>query len=114
MDVEGWPSDAMREAPYVCVRYCSACHGGPGRSDAPAVPAFQPPPADLTQMRQRHDGRFPVAEIIAARDGRTVVPAHGSREIPIWGARCGEMAEGGPAGRAMVQDVLRMRIDSLQ
>jgi hypothetical protein len=79
----------------MCVRYYSACHGAHGRSDAPVAPAFQPPPADLTRMTQRHDGRFPVAEIIAASDGRTVIPAHGSREIPIWDARCGEMAGGG-------------------
>jgi hypothetical protein len=63
---------------------------------------------------QRHDGLFPVAEVTALIDGRTVIPAHGSREMPIWGARFGEMAGGGPAGEAVVHDVLRMLLDYLQ
>jgi hypothetical protein len=34
--------------------------------------------------------------------------------MPIWGARFAEMAGGGPAGEAAVQDVLRMLIEYLQ
>jgi mono/diheme cytochrome c family protein len=71
---------ARREAPYMFVRYCSACHGAHGQGDGPAASAFQPPPADLTRIRQRHDGFFPAAEVAAAIDGRTAIPAHGSRE----------------------------------
>ena len=108
------PGAAMREAPHVFVRYCSACHGAHGRGDGPTAPALQPPSADLTRITQRHDGLFPVAEITAAIDGRTVIPAHGSREMPIWGARFGEMAGGGPTGETVVHDVLRMLIDYLQ
>jgi mono/diheme cytochrome c family protein len=104
----------MREAPYVFVRHCSACHGRHGRGDGPAAPALHPPPADLTRIAQRHDGLFPVVEIMAAIDGRTIIPAHGSREMPIWGARFAEMAGGGPAGEAAVQDVLRILIEYLQ
>ena len=103
-----------REAPYVFVRHCSACHGLHGRDDGPAAAALQPSPADLTRITQRHDGVFPVAEITAIIDGRTIILAHGSREMPIWGARFGEMAGGGPAGEATVHDVLRMLIDYLQ
>lgn len=108
------PSTAVSGAPRVFVRYCSACHGVQGRGDGPAAPALQPPPADLTRITQRHDGRFPVDEITALIDGRTVLPAHGSREMPIWGVRFGEMGGGGPAGEAVVRDVLRMLIDYLQ
>ena len=61
------------------VRYCSACHGMTGRGDGPAAPALRTPPADLTRLAQRRGGHFPVAEIAAMIDGRTVVPAHGSR-----------------------------------
>ena len=108
------PRGAMREAPYVFVRHCSACHGRHGHGDGPAAPALHPPPADLTRIAQRHDELFPVVEITAIIDGRTVIPAHGSREMPIWGARFAGMAGGGPAGEAVVQDVLRMLIEYLQ
>ena len=108
------PSATTREAPRVFVRYCSACHGAHGHGDGPAAPVLQPPPADLTRIAQRHEGRFPVDEVTAWIDGRTVIPAHGSREMPIWGERFGEMAGGGPAGEAVVHEVLRMLIDYLQ
>ena len=108
------PSTARREVPYVFVRYCSACHGAHGRGDGPAAPALQPPPADLTRITQSHDGLFPVAKISAAIDGRTLILAHGSREMPIWGVHFAEMGGGGPAGEVVVHDVLRMLIDYLQ
>jgi len=104
----------VREAPRVFVRYCSACHGAHGHGDGPAAVALRPPPADLTGIAQRRDGLFPVAEVTAVIDGRTIIPAHGSREMPIWGERFGEMAGGGPAGEAVVSDVLRMLVDYLQ
>ena len=105
---------ARPQAPHVFVQYCSACHGVHGRGDGPAAPALQPPPADLTQITQRHDGLFPIAEITALIDGRTIIPAHGSREMPIWGVRFGEMAGGGAAGEAVVQEVLRVLLNYLQ
>ena len=108
------PDVAVSGAPRVFVRYCSACHGMHGHGDGPAAPVLQPPPADLTRITQRHDGLFPVAEITALIDGRTVILAHGSREMPIWGVRFGEMGGGGPAGEAVVRDVLHMLIDYLQ
>jgi mono/diheme cytochrome c family protein len=108
------PSGAMREAPYVFVRHCSACHGTHDRGDGPAAPALQPPPADLTRIAQRRGGHFPVAEIAAFIDGRTAVPAHGSREMPIWGERFGEMGGGGSVGEEVVRGNLLVLIEYLQ
>lgn len=108
------PRGAMREAPYVFVRHCSACHGWQGRGDGPAAPALHPPPADLTRIAQRHDGLFPIAEITAAIDGRTVIPAHGSREMPIWGERFGEIGGGGSVGEEVVRGNLLVLIEYLQ
>ena len=85
------------------VRYCSACHGMTGRGDGSAAPALRTPPADLTRLAQRRGRHFPVAEIAAFIDGRTVVPAHGSREMPIWGERFGEMGGGGSVGEEEVR-----------
>jgi mono/diheme cytochrome c family protein len=108
------PTEDVRVGHQYFVQYCSACHGVEGRGDGPAASALQPPPADLTRIAQRRGGHFPVADIPAAINGRTVIPAHGSREMPIRGARLGEMAGGGAAGEAVVQAVLRIRIDDLQ
>jgi mono/diheme cytochrome c family protein len=95
-------------------RYCSVCHGLSGRGDGPAAPALQPPPADLTRIAQRRGGHFPVADIAAFIDGRTVMPAHGSREMPIWGERFGEMGGGGSVGEEVVRGNLLILIEYLQ
>jgi mono/diheme cytochrome c family protein len=96
------------------VRYCSACHGVTGRGDGPAAPALRTPPADLTRIAQRRGGRFPTAEMAAVIDGRTVVPAHGSREMPVWGERFGEMGGGGSVGEEVVRGNLLVLIEYLQ
>lgn len=62
-----------------------------GRGKGPAASALRTPPADLTRIAQRRGGKFPVEEIAAYIDGRTAMPAHGSREMPVWGERFGEM-----------------------
>jgi len=70
----GIPGATMSAGQQYFVRYCSACHGMTGRSDGPAAPALRIPPADLTRIAQRRGGRFPVAEIVAVIDGRTITP----------------------------------------
>jgi hypothetical protein len=47
-------------------------------------------------------------------DGRTVIPAHGSRERPIWSERFGEMGSGGSVGEEVVRGTLLVLIEYLQ
>ncbi len=70
-------------------RYCTACHGTGGRGDGPAAKTLHPPPADLTRIAARRGGSFPSAEIARFIDGRFDVPAHGTRQMPVWGERFG-------------------------
>jgi mono/diheme cytochrome c family protein len=65
--------------------FCASCHGASGRGDGPASVALRARPADLTQIAARRGGRFPDGEIAQFIDGRFAVPAHGSREMPVWG-----------------------------
>ena len=108
------PGATVSAGQQYLVRDCSACHGMPGRGEGAAAPALRTPPADLTRLAQRRGGHFPVAEIAAVIDGRTVVPAHGSREMPIWGERFGEMSGGGSVGEEVVRGNLLVLIEYLQ
>lgn len=99
----GTPAGAESEADPLLARvgaesfrtYCVACHGPTGVGDGPAASALRTPPADLTRIAARRAGRFPDGEIARFIDGRFDVPAHGSREMPIWGEKLGEpIAEG--------------------
>jgi mono/diheme cytochrome c family protein len=90
-------------------RYCASCHGLDGRGDGPAASALSKPPADLTRIAARRAGVFPAGEIAATIDGRFELPAHGSREMPIWGRRLAEPI----AEDAQGDEVARGRIDLL-
>jgi mono/diheme cytochrome c family protein len=66
--------------------YCAACHGRDGKGRGPVAAALRVPPPDLTMLAARNDGLFPNArvEALVTGDGE-VPPAHGSREMPVWG-----------------------------
>ncbi len=64
--------------------YCASCHGPNGRGDGPMTGQMLHQPADLTQFATRNGGVFPAARVARIIDGRDV-PAHGDREMPVWG-----------------------------
>jgi len=65
--------------------YCTVCHGTSARGDGPAAKALIKPPADLTQIAKRHEGKFPAAAVRMTIVGDTTVPAHGTPDMPMWG-----------------------------
>lgn len=65
-------------------KYCSTCHGLDGTGII--IDTFDIQPADLTQIRGDRDSQeFPILEIANIIDGRKMVKAHGTREMPVWG-----------------------------
>jgi mono/diheme cytochrome c family protein len=89
--------------------YCASCHGIDARGDGPAAPALRPPPTDLTRIAARSGGVFPENSTARLIDGRFDLPAHGSREMPVWGARLADQIP----DRATGGEVVRGRITSL-
>ncbi len=67
------------------VEYCASCHGVDGKGNGPVVPALKTWPGDLTTIAKRK-GKFPNLEIQHYISGDVSVPAHGSREMPVWGS----------------------------
>jgi mono/diheme cytochrome c family protein len=67
------------------LQHCAACHGRDARGNGPAVAALVKRPANLTAIAARRAGAFPAGEIARFIDGRFDLPAHGSREMPVWG-----------------------------
>lgn len=68
------------------VAYCAACHGKTGEGNGPAASALKIPPANLATLAQRHGGKFPVSYVRRVLEFGIENPAHGSREMPIWGS----------------------------
>jgi len=65
--------------------YCTVCHGPSGKGDGPAAKALVTPPADLTRIASRNNGKFSGTAVKMHITGDTVMAAHGSRDMPIWG-----------------------------
>lgn len=65
--------------------YCASCHGVDGKGDGPAAPALKGVPANLTTLAVKNDGTFPAAHVATEIQGEAMIPAHGSKEMPVWG-----------------------------
>ena len=90
-------------------RFCAACHGEQGRGDGPVAGTLSVLVPDLTRLAQRNDGRYPAARIRDIIDGRSIVIAHGTRYMPVWGYEFW-VEEGADA---VAEDEARIMIDRL-
>jgi mono/diheme cytochrome c family protein len=68
-------------------RHCAPCHGLEGRGDGPLAQVLNRAPSDLTLIARRNGGKFPEDHVYRMMDGRRMILAHGTREMPIWGRR---------------------------
>ena len=66
--------------------YCAACHGAEGKGNGPAAESLKTPPSDLTALSKNNGGKYPALKVNSAIRGEAAVGAHGSKEMPVWGA----------------------------
>lgn len=67
--------------------YCAVCHGIDGKGGGPATPALKDQVPDLTTLARHHNGKYPARYVASVlRFGVQGNPAHGSPDMPIWGA----------------------------
>ena len=64
---------------------CARCHGTAGKGDGWFTEFMKKPPPSLTRLSRDNAGVFPFDRVYQVIDGRKAVPAHGSREMPVWG-----------------------------
>ena len=74
--------------------YCAVCHGTDGKGGGPAASALKTAPADLTTLTKNNGGKFPALKITSAIRGESNLPAHGSKEMPVWGSLFWSMSHG--------------------
>ncbi len=66
--------------------YCAACHGEDGKGNGPAAAAMKEPPTDLTVLSKNNNGKFPTSAVFGVLKFGVSETAHGSKEMPVWGA----------------------------
>lgn len=65
--------------------FCASCHGAEGQGDGPVAPLIKIHVPDLTRIAKRDGGEFPTEDVRRIIDGRYDRPAHGPRDMPVWG-----------------------------
>ena len=73
--------------------WCASCHGTSGKGDGPAASDLKTKPTDLTMLAKKNGGKFPTDRVRSYIEGATVAPAHGSREMPVWGTFFRQMGD---------------------
>ena len=85
--------------------YCGSCHGVSMKGDGPAVPALKVVPPDLTTLAQRNGNKFPFLKVANIIRGDEATPAHGDKDMPVWGPLFRSLGEN--------QGVVHLRIKNL-
>ncbi len=96
-------ADEVAEGRAQFKRYCASCHGVEADGHGFVAPALAHPPGDLRHLGEGNDTSLLADRLVRAIDGRTVVVAHGEREMPVWGEQFGDIqaAEGAPREAAV-------------
>ena len=94
--------------------YCAVCHGKDAKGDGPAARALNKQPADLTRLAAKNGGKYPADRVSQTIRGDAEVPAHGTREMPIWGNLFYQMSQGHQAEVQLRIANLNEYIGSLQ
>jgi mono/diheme cytochrome c family protein len=66
-------------------QHCVVCHGNDLKGNGPFPEPYRMPP-DLTTLSRRHGGKFPEAYVSKMLHNGVKLPAHGTAEMPVWGA----------------------------
>lgn len=76
-------------------QYCAVCHGADAKGGGPFANLMTKRPADLTVLAKNNGGEFPFGRVYDTIDGRNLLAAHGTSDMPIWGR---EMKDAGLGG----------------
>jgi len=80
------PSNYMPTGEQMYKQYCATCHGKDGKGHGPLAVVLKTPPANLTTLAKRHDGKFPYEYLENVLQFGPGFPAHGSSDMPTWGS----------------------------
>jgi len=72
---------------------CASCHGADAKGHGPVGDQLKTPPPDLTVLVRKNKGVFPTDAVYDTIYGSKTIPAHGTREMPIWGYQFIPMAD---------------------
>lgn len=94
--------------------YCAVCHGPNGTGGGPAASELKVAPTDLTTLSQKNGGKYPALHVSSVLRGDTEAPAHGSKDMPIWGPLFRNLSQGHDAEVQQRIANLNQHLESIQ
>lgn len=93
------PAQEAAEGGVLFRRHCATCHGLTAQGDGPMTGILSVEVPALTTLAARNGGSFPLAEVVAIIDGRSVMRGHAGL-MPVFGFELdgGSVVLDGPAG----------------
>ena len=76
-------ADHAGKAPFD--QYCAACHGLAGDGAGPVAAEMKVSPTDLRMLGKKYGTPLPKPKLLEFIDGREMVRAHGTANMPVWG-----------------------------
>jgi mono/diheme cytochrome c family protein len=86
--------------------YCAACHGATGRGDGVMAGELRRPPPNLTTFARQNGGVFPAERVRQIVEGAGPA-AHGTRDMPVWGAVFRRLPADGASAQERIDAVVR-------
>lgn len=94
--------------------HCAVCHGKDASGGGPAASSLKKRIPDLTRISRSNRGTFPLERVQLTISGEIVPsPAHGSREMPIWGPVFSQVEWDQDLGRVRIYNLAKY-LESLQ
>jgi mono/diheme cytochrome c family protein len=94
--------------------YCAACHGVDGKGAGPAASALKVTPTDLSGLAAKNGGKYPSLHVSSVLRGEAETPAHGSKDMPVWGPLFRHLSQGHDAEVQQRIANLNQYVESLQ
>jgi len=94
--------------------YCAVCRGFDGKGNGRTAEALKVPPPDLTALAKKNGGKYPFDHVTSAIQADLRLPAHGSKEMPVWGSLFWGMSQGHSSEVQLHVTNLNKYIESLQ
>ena len=82
----GQTKDRNERGRKLYVQYCASCHGMDAKGSGPVKSALKVAPTDLTTIAQRNGGKFSAQDVQLHINGENDIPAHGTKDMPVWGS----------------------------
>jgi len=94
--------------------YCAVCHGEDAKGSGPAASALKVPPTNLTTLTQKNGGKYPAMHVSSVIRGEADLPAHGTKDMPVWGSLFFRLSQGHEAEVQQRIANLNQYIESIQ